>query len=60
MISHDFTCPCCGRSYVLLVSDNNITVDCGEVASIVDDAIVKLASCMGIECGALKGGEKIG
>ena len=60
MTSHDFTCPCCGRSYVLLVTDNNI-VDCDEVvASVADDAIVKLASCMGIECGALKGGEKIG
>lgn len=47
-------CPCCGRPIVLSVTENSIAVEA------TDKDVVKVASELGIEIGALKGGEEIG
>ena len=50
-------CPCCGRPFILDISDDYSTRD---VATADEQEIVHIASDLGVEIGALKGGEKIG
>ena len=48
-------CPCCGRQLVL-----SITVDSVAAEVIDQNDMVRIASDLGIELGAMKGGEEIG
>lgn len=54
MQSVTFTCPCCGRTFVLSITES------GMAAQPVDAQVVQIASNLGVELGALKGGEEIG
>lgn len=51
-------CPCCGRPFVLKVAAEPVGSDIVEVDNL--DAVVQAALQLGIECGILEGGEKIG
>ena len=51
-------CPCCGRPFILPISDECNII--GEAIVADEQEIVRLASDLGVEIGALKGGEKIG
>lgn len=48
-------CPCCGRHLVL-----SITVDSVAAEVIDQNDMVRIASDLGIELGAMKGGEEVG
>lgn len=51
-------CPCCGRHFILPVTVDSIAVE--EAVDMTELEKIQFASNLGIELGALKGGEKIG
>lgn len=48
------TCPCCRRTIVFDTTDDSVTVEAPECD------IAQMASDLGIELGAMEGGEEIG
>lgn len=55
MQEFEVCCPCCGRHFVLSITVGSTAV---EVSNQND--MVRIASDLGIELGAMKGGEEIG
>lgn len=47
-------CPCCGRPFVFALTDDGAAVRASEAE------IVRMASDLGVEVGAVKGGEEVG
>lgn len=52
------TCPCCGRHFILPATVDGIAVE--EAVNMTELEKIQFASNLGIELGALEGGEKIG
>lgn len=51
-------CPCCGHHFILPITVGGAAAK--EAVIMTESEKVRLASNLGIELGALKGGEKIG
>ena len=54
----EIECPCCGRLFVFSPTSGGIAAN--EANASTEHIIVQIASDLGVELGALEGGEKIG